>query len=325
MADVVLNQHHGDRPPLDDALLRLTLRDSRLCQSILGAPWGLAVPETPDAAVFLTAARGPCLVRVDDTEWRLEPGDFLLLPRGHAHTVHDVDGTAPLGPGALRWDSVQGRCILDAGGDGESTWLITGCLVFEVSPLIAALPAQLLLRRDDGRGWQGGVADVLRSEALRPGPGSEVVLSHLAGLLAIGAIRHWLDARDSADGFLRALRTPQIRRALDALHADPTRTWTLDSLARAAGMSRSAFSQQFHEVVGEPPIRYWTRWRMSVARQWLRDGTYTVEQAADVLGYRSRAAFSRAFKSSTGEAPGRARRAGLPKLQTLNDRIAAAT
>ena len=322
MDEATLNQRHPGRGAVEDALLDLKLIDSRVCQSLLSAPWGLPLPDEPHTMAFAIPARGRCRVQVGDRDETLRGGDFALLPHGTPHTLTDIEGTAPLPAGALRWDSVRGRCIIDAGGDGERTHLVTGCLVFEASPLLSGLPDLLLLPRGADLGWQEGIADVLCREVLRPGAGSEVVLTHLAGLLTIGAIRRWLE-QDPADGFLRALRQPAIRRTLDALHADPSRTWTLASLARVAAMSRSAFSQLFSETVGEPPMRYWTRWRMSVAREWLLEGDVSVEEAADRLGYQSRAAFARSYKAHTGEPPGRTRRSGRPTLRTLNDRLTA--
>ena len=196
-------------------------------------------------------------------------------------------------------------------------------LTYRESPLRVALPDLLHTPRDAGLGWQAGAAGLLCQEARTPGPGSEAVLTHLAGLLAIGAVRQWLAEADPDQGFGRALHTPELRRALDAIHADPTTPWTLADLARTAGMSRSSFSKAFTDTIGASPMRYTTRWRMSVAREWLVDGTTTVDEAADRLGYRSRAAFSRAYKASTGESPGHTRRRGRPVVRTLNQHITA--
>jgi AraC-like DNA-binding protein len=105
------------------------------------------------------------------------------------------------------------------------------------------------------------------------------------------------------------------------MHADPRRVWSLDELARVAGMSKSAFAQQFVDTVGLPPMRYWAQWRMSVARDWLLDRRYTVDEASDTLGYGSRSAFSRAYKAHIGESPGLTRRVGRVRPRTLNDRV----
>ena len=317
----MLNQQHASREPIDDALLSLRLVETRVCQSIFRAPWGLAVSEAVHTAVFVVVARGVCRLKVGEQQLSLEPGDFAFLPHGVRHELSDAAGTAPLSPGALSWDSRRGRCVIDAGGRGEPTHLVTGSLAFATSPVLAAMPAVLHTPREDLLGWQEGVAGVLAREALRPGLGSEVVLTHLAGLLAIGAIRRWLEREDASDPFLRALRSPALRKVLGELHADPRKSWTLDEPARLAGMSRSTFSQQFTETIGEAPMRYWTRWRLAVARDWLMDGRLNVDEVADALGYRSRAAFSRAFKASTGEPPGLTRRRGRRELLTLNDRV----
>jgi len=89
-------------------------------------------------------------------------------------------------------------------------------------------------------------------------------------------------------------------------------------------MSRSSFSAHFQQALQQTPIRYVTRWRMSVARGWLIDGDTTIEEAADRLGYGSRAAFSRSYKTHTGESPGQTRRRGRPPIHTLNQRITGA-
>lgn len=318
---MILNERHRPRHQLDDALLALRLVDSRLCQSLLRAPWGLSVPAEQRSAAFVAVASGTCQLRVGDESATLETGDFVLLPHGDAHVLSDADGTPPMDPGSLRWDSVQDRCIIDAGGSGPLTHLLTGVLVFAASPLINALPLALREPRGDTLGGRGGLSDLLRQEALRPGPGAEVVLTHLAALVSISCIRLWLSQDDGETPLRRALRSPAIRRVLASMHADPRRVWSLDELARVAGMSKSAFAQQFVDTVGLPPMRYWAQWRMSVARDWLLDRRYTVDEASDTLGYGSRSAFSRAYKAHIGESPGLTRRVGRVRPRTLNDRV----
>ncbi len=321
MASLILNTPHLGRDVLDDALLALRLVDSRLCQSLMRAPWGLSVPAGHRQSAFVAVASGTCQLRLGGETASLQGGDFVLLPHCDAHELSDAGGTPPMDPSALRWDSVQDRCVIDAGGDGPLTHVLTGVLVFEASPLVDALPPALRIPHDDTLGGQGALADLLWQEARRPGPGAEVVLTHLAVLLAIASIRRWLLQDRASNTFLRALHTPAIRRVLGTVHSDPRRVWSLDELARIAGMSRSAFSQQFAEILGYPPMRYWTHWRMSVARDWLLDRKYNVDEAADALGYGSRAAFSRAYKAHMGEPPGQTRRSGRTPLRTLNDRM----
>jgi AraC-like DNA-binding protein len=99
-------------------------------------------------------------------------------------------------------------------------------------------------------------------------------------------------------GWLGALRDQQIGRAIALVHRDPARNWTVASLAMAVGMSRSAFAARFSQLVGEPAVRYVTRWKMHAALMWLKEENAALREIASRLGYESEAAFSRAFKIS---------------------------
>lgn len=108
---------------------------------------------------------------------------------------------------------------------------------------------------------------------------------------------------------------PQLRRALDAMHGDAERAWTVDDLAAVAAMSRSAFAQRFHGVVGQSPLGYLAEWRMQLAYDWLQQGG-TVLDVALRCGYRTEPAFHRAFKRHTGLTPGSVRRAARIQART---------
>jgi AraC-like DNA-binding protein len=139
-------------------------------------------------------------------------------------------------------------------------------------------------------------------------PGGEAVITRLADILVIQAIRSWI-ARDPAaqTGWLGALRDGQIGRAIALIHGDPTRLWTLASLASQVGMSRSVFAARFRELVGEPAMHYLTRWKMNAAMTWLKEEAEPLGALARRLGYESEAAFSRAFKRFMGVSPGAVR------------------
>jgi AraC-like DNA-binding protein len=140
-------------------------------------------------------------------------------------------------------------------------------------------------------------------------PGGEAVTTRLADILVVQAIRTWLEqAPEARAGWLGALQDERIGRALTAIHRDPGGDWTLERLARQAAMSRSSFAARFAELVGDPPMTFLTRWRMTVADVRLREGTATVSGVAASMGYRSDAAFSRAFTRVTGMTPGSVRR-----------------
>ena len=153
-----------------------------------------------------------------------------------------------------------------------------------------------------------GTLRLMAAEASELRPGGEAVITRLGDILVIQAIRCWIETDPAARiGWLGALQDRQIGRALTLVHREPARDWTVGSLAGEVAMSRSAFAARFTELVGEPAMAYVARWRMHIALTALRDEGATVGELADRLGYRSEAAFSRAFKRIIGVAPGAAR------------------
>jgi transcriptional regulator GlxA family with amidase domain len=165
--------------------------------------------------------------------------------------------------------------------------------------------------------WMQSTLRLMADEARALKPGGETIVARLADILVIQAIRSWLASDPAARrGWLGALQDPQIGRALALVHRDPSRDWSVASLAAVAAMSRSAFAARFQRLAGEPPMRYLARWRMHVATSWLEEGTMALAEMATRLGYESEAAFSRAFKRIVGVAPGAVRRGreGAPGL-----------
>jgi AraC-like DNA-binding protein len=157
--------------------------------------------------------------------------------------------------------------------------------------------------------WLQSTLRFLNTEARELRAGGETVITRLADILVIQAIRSWISTDPQAQtGWLGALRDKQIGRAIALIHRDPARDWTVASLASAVGMSRSAFAARFTELVGEPAMHYLSRWKMHAALTWLKESDAPLSQLASKLGYESEAAFSRAFKRLMGVSPGAARR-----------------
>jgi AraC-like DNA-binding protein len=146
---------------------------------------------------------------------------------------------------------------------------------------------------------------LMAAEAKELRPGSEAVITRLGDILVIQAIRTWIELDAAAQtGWLGALKDRQIGHAISLIHRDPAQNWTVASLADEVAMSRSAFAGRFTELVGEPAMQYVARWRMQLAVSMLEDERVTVGELSDRLGYRSEAAFSRAFKRIIGISPG---------------------
>ena len=159
--------------------------------------------------------------------------------------------------------------------------------------------------------WIQSTLRYMAAEARELRPGGETVITRLADILVIQAIRSWI-AQDPAaqKGWLGALRDKQIGRAISLIHRNPDHPWTVASLASEVAMSRSAFAARFTELVGEPAMHYVARWRMRLALTWLNEDRVTLAELASRLGYQSEAAFSRAFKRFNGISPGAVRQNG---------------
>jgi AraC-like DNA-binding protein len=159
---------------------------------------------------------------------------------------------------------------------------------------------------------------LMAAEAAELRPGGEAVITRLGDIIVIQAIRAWMESDPAAQrGWLGALQDPQIGRAISHIHRDPARDWTVASLAHELAMSRSAFAARFTELAGEPVMSYVARWRMHVAVAALKEEGATVGQLAHRLGYRSEAAFSRAFKRVIGVSPGAIRRSAGEEEELL--------
>jgi AraC-like DNA-binding protein len=104
-------------------------------------------------------------------------------------------------------------------------------------------------------------------------------------------------------GWLAGLNDPQVGRALALLHGEPAKPWTVDELAREAGVSRSGLADRFTKLIGESPINYLTIWRMHLARQLLTESGLSAGEVATRVGYDSEYAFNRAFKRLVGHPP----------------------
>ena len=200
------------------------------------------------------------------------------------------------------------------GGTGERTRMVCGfigCASIEGNPVIATLPALLKLNVK-----QGGAAEWIRStlqyaaeEVSLGRPGSETVLAKLSELLFVETVRRYVEGLpEGQTGWLGRLREPYVARALALLHRDITRRWTVDDLGREVGLSRSALADRFIRLIGQPPMHYLANWRMQVATQKLRNTSASLAQIAEIVGYDSEAAFSRAFKKEFAVAPATWRR-----------------
>jgi AraC-like DNA-binding protein len=306
--------------PLGEALHLLRMSGTFYFRSELGAPWGMTIPPVPGCIWLHVVTAGRALLDVGGDEHELRPGTLTLVPHGAGHVLRSAAGAAAPEVTGLPHEFVTDRyAIVRAGGDGPVCTTVCAAVRFDhpaARTLAGLLPPALHVEPSGSAQseWLQSTLRLVTAEAAQLRPGGEAVLTRLADVLVVQAIRAWLDDSAAARaGWLGALRDPQIGRALAQVHRDPARDWTLAGLAGEATMSRSAFAARFTELVGEPAMQYVTRWRMHTALTWLDDGA-TVAELAGRLGYRSEAAFSRAFKRVVGVAPGAARRRSAPLI-----------
>ena len=304
--------------PLGEALHFLRMTGAFYCRSEFKAPWGLALPAMKDCLMFHFLTSGRCWLEVDGAEHRLlQPGDLALVPHGEGHRLVSDPGTPASKLFDLPREQVSERYeILRLGEGGPGTSLICGAVRFDhpaAHHLVKLLPKVIRVEASSSShmDWMESTLRFMAAEAKALRPGGETVITRLADILVIQAIRSWIDQDPAArTGWLGALQDRQIGRAITLIHRDPARAWTLASLAAEVAMSRSAFAARFTELVGEPAIHYVARWRMHVALTWLKQDDTRIGDLASRLGYQSEAAFSRAFKRFIGVPPGAIRRNG---------------
>jgi AraC-like DNA-binding protein len=230
-------------------------------------------------------------------------GDVVLLPRGDAHRISDAGERA-------RAISSAGEAETDA--PEAARWL---CGTFTIgdpqaSHLLGSLPAAIVLRGDRGPALEGleVARRMLVFEMESPSQGSAVMIARILDLIFIQVLRAWAAGTDAEPNWLAGAFDPQIGPALSAVHRDPGRDWTVEELARACNLSRSAFAARFAARVGKPPATYLAHVRLDAATDLLRDTSLPVTLIAKNVGYESEAAFSRAFKNRYGMPPTRWRR-----------------
>ncbi len=308
--------------PLSEALRSVRLDGALFLDARLTAPFALNAAITPancrvvmadpvQIVAYHVVLEGEVELQVEgDPPVMLRAGEVVVLPRNDVHLVSSpgpkpraAEGLAFPVPGAE-----PGLMRIVHGGGGALAHLLCGFLgtLQGVNPLIAALPRMMIVALADTaeREWvEASVRLTAREMAAgrRPGAG---MAARLAEMLLVEAVRAWSLRPEAAQtGWVRGFADPQIGRALGLIHADIGRDRSVEELASAAALSRSAFVARFTALLGEPPIRYVAGWRLETAKLRLRETRDGIATIAHEVGFGSPEAFSRAFRRATGMPP----------------------
>jgi AraC-like DNA-binding protein len=312
----------GVADALGEVLRSVQMTGAVFLEARFTAPWCVISRITAaDCRPFMPAAAqiigyhvvidGKLVLELDgDDPVEVTGGEIVLLPRNDEHRLASAPGL----PGVNAHDLLQpgrsgGLAQISYGGGGGATQLVCGFLASEMcNPLIAALPRWLKIDITQGTSgdWIEASVRFAARELAQGRLASSGVMSRLSELLFVEAVRQYASTLPEEEtGRLNGLKDPYVARALGLLHSRMDARWTAESLAREVALSRSAFNDRFTALLGMPPMRYLTLWRLQLAKEALRRRRGSIAQIANSVGYESEVAFNRAFKREFGDPPAR--------------------
>jgi AraC-like DNA-binding protein len=263
---------------LSHVLAQLRLTGDKVQATSL--PTGHTVQLNPEMAHVVVIQEGELTVHADGGEtMQVRTNELLLLPHGPGEVRLVTTGTPATIIDCSFWfdpDSRRGTAL--------------------------ALPARIHVREEDCAAWLKPIVGFMMAEAADHQAGAALMVSRLIDLVVIRTLRSWVH-QGHTSGWLGGLVDARIARAIKAIHENPRKRWSVDTLAGIAGMSRSSFHDRFTTLVGQSPQRYSNEWRLALARELLGKNDARVGQVGLSVGYGSEAAFSRAYKALYGHSP----------------------
>jgi AraC-like DNA-binding protein len=308
---------------LSDILTNLSMRGTLYFRTSLTTPWGIEVPPFENVARFHFAHRGSCLIEVEGNEKpvALAQGDLLIIPHGASHKLYCAPETRndvlPLDT-VIERSGFTGTGVLVYGGDEDDrdTQLICGHFSFEPNAkhvLMERLPPFIHLKNygETAGKWMEATLRVIGDEAGGQRMGGDLIALKMSEAILAQAIRSFIESNEAPEWGLGAFSDHNLRWALDAFHKAPNQNWTVETLAHAAGMSRTSFAVLFQKKMSMTPIEYVTAWRIEIAKKLLMVPKNTLTDAAEAAGYASDSAFARVFKKGTGMTPAGFRKSAI--------------
>jgi AraC-like DNA-binding protein len=314
---------------LSELLRAIRLTGTAFIEAQLSAPWAVETPTRSAIATRLASragriipyhvvTQGSCFVELEgQPPVQLGANDTVLFPHGDVHVLGSRSGIRPL---KINTDMVLKLTHPDSiakvryGGGGDATGLVCGFFACDEqlsAQLIEKLPR--IIHRRSGAYSVGALlppSTTADGERVRAGFGA--VLGKLSELVFVDAIRAYVESLPEQAGWLAGLRNRHVSNALALIYGNPGAPWTLESLARAAGTSRTVLTEHFVHCVGAAPMHYVSQWRLRVAADLLATSDRATKLIAESAGFGSTAAFTRAFKREFGVPPARWRQDHRP-------------
>jgi AraC-like DNA-binding protein len=279
-------------------------RSAAFCRVVLEPPWSMRIADEAPLALATALHGSAWIVPADDEPVFIGTGDVAIIKGPDAYDVCDHPDTPPsvvVHPGN-RLTTIEGvevatgprlspqtRAASQPTEDGvPASAAVVASGTYQASGevngrLLAALPKVIRVPCDEVR---SPILSLLADEVADNAPGQQLVLDRLLDLALVSTLRAWFAGPDAdAPGWFRAHSDPIVGPALQAIHDDPARTWTVADLAAAVGCSRAAFARRFTTVLGQPPVTYLTHWRIDLAADRLRNTDASIESIAQQVGY----------------------------------------
>jgi AraC-like DNA-binding protein len=307
--------------PLSDVFQSLRLDGGVFLDARFTEPWCVEshmkveycrpfMPTIEQVIGYHVVTEGSMQVAVgDEPPIEVGAGEIVLLPRNDPHILSRGRKLPPIPSVDLMQPSPDGGLMrVRHGGGGAATNMVCGFLGLQgaYNPLLSTLPSlvKIDITKAASRDWIEASMRFAAEELVRGRlPGSSV-MAKLSEVLLVEAMREYSSSLgDGQHGWMRGLNDPQIARALAVIHRDIAAPLTAEDLAREAALSRSAFIDKFSTVIGMPPIRYLTLWRLEAAKRHLQESRMSIDQIAYTIGYESEEGFRRAFKREVGSSP----------------------
>ena len=268
-------------------------------RSDFATPWGMKAAAS-NFSQFHMVTSGRCVVTIVGEEpIELNAGDIILLPHGAGHTISDSSATNVLDGRNVVQSIQSGNSPFS--GNSTITNLICGHFEFDKSlehPFIQTLPEVIIIKDIEHRekAWFETVYNLILNESLEAMPGSNVIMTRLAEVMLMHILRTYILREQVNNPFYAALADNQLSLSLSKIHLNPSYSWSLESLAKEAGMSRTLFANKFRTMIGSTPMDYVAQWRILKAKELLLKTKEPISKVAEQVGYSSEASFNRAFK-----------------------------